>query len=321
MDDDRKLFPVDLLKDTTKESIYEHSQAPMDEDIVEHLKPYMDQDKDAIKLLPEDLPNDISKEAIFKHSQPPMNEIKDDIKLFVEYPIQDTTNEITPEHEQQLPVDENDRKLFVGGIRCNATKKDISEHFKSFGEIQDINLKVDLDPVSREFRGFAFVLYKTIESLNAAIEAKKHTVKGKHVAVKKAHAKPGKVFVGNLTQQPQLTRKEIKEHFSQYGVVTSVVQPFDKKKKEQKSFCFITFDNENAAKKLLKLGITTLKGVKLNIKRVTTTAPAVNSQFIGPYGGYRQLPNPYGGYSYSYPYGVGWRGYCGFGGYIGPTFF
>ena len=46
------------------------------------------------------------------------------------------------------------------------------------------------------------------------------------VDVKRARAKPGKVFVGGL--KAEMSDDDIKEAFSQYGAVTEMELPFDK---------------------------------------------------------------------------------------------
>jgi len=211
-------------------------------------------------------------------------------------------------------ADEDDRKLFVGGLPQDATQEDISEHFATFGEIDNINLKTD--PASGRSRGFAFVLYKTVQSLTDAIETKEHMVKSKEVAVKKAQAKQGKVYVGKLV--PELTDQEIKDHFATFGNIANVEQPFDKTKNERKNFCFITFEKEDAAKRLLKLGTTTINGVDLDVKRVTVKDPLMAGMVRGRggYGGYGF--GYYGagfGYGDPYNYGAGWGGYGGYGGF------
>jgi len=229
--------------------------------------------------------------------------------------------------EVQPIGDEDDRKLFVGGLPQDATQDDISEHFATFGEIDNINLKTD--PASGRSRGFAFVLYKTVQSLTDAIQAKEHTVKNKEVAVKKAQAKQGKVYVGKL--QPELTDAEIKEHFEQFGSIANVEQPFDKTKNERKNFCFITFEKEEAAKQLLKLGTTTVNGIDLDVKRVTVKDPLMPGMVRGGRGGAggggAGAGAGYGGFGYGYfgagygygdpysGYGGGWGGYGGYPGF------
>ncbi|XP_040565067.1 RNA-binding protein squid isoform X2 [Lepeophtheirus salmonis] len=224
--------------------------------------------------------------------------------------------------------DEDDRKLFVGGLPQDAKDCDIKEHFEGFGEIESINIKTD--PQTGRSRGFAFVVFKSLEGLEKAVSAE-HTVKSKKVAVKKAQAKQGKVYVGKL--KPEISDEDIKTHFSQYGPVANVEQPFDKTKNERKNFCFITFEKEEPAKKLLKEGTVTLKGAELEIKKVTPK-PDIRGM-VGPVmgrgrggggaggpwsacgswgAGYNDYwGSGYGGYGAD-PYYGGWGGY-GWGGY------
>ena len=84
--------------------------------------------------------------------------------------------------------------------------------------------------------------------------------------MKKAQAKQGKIYVGKL--KAELTDEAIKEFFGQYGSIATVEQPFDKVKNERKNFCFITFDKEDTAKKLLKEGSVHISGHELEIKKV-----------------------------------------------------
>jgi squid-like protein len=48
------------------------------------------------------------------------------------------------------PVHEDDRKLFVGALPQEAKDTDIKEYFGQFGEIDNINLK--MDPVTGRSR-------------------------------------------------------------------------------------------------------------------------------------------------------------------------
>ena len=53
-------------------------------------------------------------------------------------------------------VNEDERKLFVGGLPQDAKDDDIKGHFGQFGEIDSVNLKTD--PSTGRSRGFAFVV-------------------------------------------------------------------------------------------------------------------------------------------------------------------
>jgi len=220
---------------------------------------------------------------------------------------------------------EDDRKLFVGGLPQDAKDTDIKEHFGQFGAIEGVNLKTDAS--TGRSRGFAFVVFETVEGVEKAVAAASHNIKGKDVAVKKAQAKQGKVYVGKL--KADLTDEQIKEFFSQYGTIAQVEQPFDKVKNERKNFCFITFDKEETAKKLLKEGSVSINGSELEIKKVTPK-PAGGPMMggFGGRGGGRGGQHGYGGYggqqwggNYA-PYGdaYGWGGYGApdaYGGYGG----
>ena len=197
--------------------------------------------------------------------------------------------------------DEDDRKLFVGGLPQDAKDPEIREYFGTFGEIDTITLKTD--QTTGRSRGFAFVVFKTVEGVDAAVAEPNHTVKNKKVAVKKAQAKQGKVYVGKL--KAELSDDEIKTHFSQFGTIANIEQPFDKQKNERKNFCFITFEKEEVAKRLLKEGTCFVNGHELEIKRVNTK-PSQGGQ-MGGFGGRGGGRGGFGGQR--------WGGYPQAGGY------
>jgi squid-like protein len=201
--------------------------------------------------------------------------------------------------------DEDDRKLFVGGLPQDAKDPDIRDYFGKFGEIDTINLKTD--QATGRSRGFAFVVFKTVEGVDAACNEANHMVKNKKVAVKKAQAKQGKVYIGKL--KSDLTDDELKTHFSQFGAIANIEQPFDKAKNERKNFCFITFEKEEVAKRLLKEGSVYINGQELEIKRVNTK-PDPRQMMMGGYG-------PPGGPPMRGGRGGGWGGYGGGQDYYG----
>ena len=63
-------------------------------------------------------------------------------------------------------------------------------------------------------------MFKTVQSLQDAVTEQEHSVKAKKVAVKKAKAKEGKIYVGKL--KPELSDEEIKSHFAQFGNISAV---------------------------------------------------------------------------------------------------
>ena len=163
----------------------------------------------------------------------------------------------------KLISDVDDRKLFVGGLPEQAKVGDIQDYFQKFGRIEDINLKT----YSRvRSGGFAFVVFKTIDGLEQALATLTHVLMGKDIILKKAEYKPGKVYVGKLTDE--LSSEQIQFHFSKFGKITLFERPGDKKRK-RRDYCFITFEKDTCAKQLIKIGKTTINGVHMEVKKVT----------------------------------------------------
>jgi len=229
---------------------------------------------------------------------------------------------------------EDDRKLFVGGLPQEAKDTDIKEYFGQFGEIDNINLKTD--PHSGRSRGFAFIVFKEEEGLNAASASEAHVIKGKKVTCKKAEAKQGKIYVGKLPAEG-VTVEDIQEYFAGFGKVVEVVRPIDKMKNDEpKNFCFVTFEREEVAKQMVKEAQATINGHQIDIKKVTPKdssrggfggrgGPGGRGGFggYGGYGGgYGQDPYGYGGYGgYGGGYGDAYGGYGGgYGGGMGMGF-
>lgn len=148
--------------------------------------------------------------------------------------------------------DSDARKIFVGGLSWESTVEDIKTYFQRYGEVIDVNLKTDLN--TGRSRGFGFVLFKDVSSVDKVIADKSHILNGKNIDPKRALAGGAgengapqrepvkKIFVGGL--DPALTEQEISEHFSQYGKVELVELPFDKTKNQRRAFGFVTFESE-----------------------------------------------------------------------------
>jgi len=143
---------------------------------------------------------------------------------------------------------DDDRKLFAGGLAQEATEKDITEYFGKFGEVASVNLK--MDQMTGRSRGFAFVVFVEVDTLTTVL-SQDHAIKGKKVAVKKAASKQGKIYIGKF-KDPTISEDVIREHFTQYGQVVEIQRPVDRSKNsEPKNFCFVTFDKEEPANALL----------------------------------------------------------------------
>lgn len=233
--------------------------------------------------------------------------------------------------------DDDDRKIFVGGLSWETTVKDMKDYFGKFGEVSDATLKTD--PTTGRSRGFGFVLFAEAGSVSKVLEEKAHLLHGRNIDPKRAKARGGrepilKVFVGGL--DPSVPETEIKEHFEQYGKVTDIDLPYDKSKNQRRAFCFVTFESEAIVDECCKSSKQTIGAKQVDIKKATPK----NDQFggfgrggrggfgrgrgRGGRGGYNDWGNGggsyggYGGYGSGYDYNQGYGGYDynqGYGGY------
>lgn len=236
---------------------------------------------------------------------------------------------------------QEDRKLFVGGLTRETGEKELREYFGTFGDIETINVKKDA--ATGRPRGFAFILFAKADSMEKAMAHGEHTINSKKVDIKKAKARQGKIFVGGIPAE--LTDDDIKTFFGQFGTIVEVEMPFDKTKNQRKGFCFITYETDKVANEVLKTPKQFINGKKVDVKKATPAAkpnmPAgrgmgrgmrgstrgsrggrggyapgagAGGWVQGGYGGYGTgYDAGYGGYGGNYDYYGG--GYGGYGGY------
>ena len=81
------------------------------------------------------------------------------------------------------------------------------------------------------------------------------------MALKKAPVKQGKIFAYYRRAAARLSYKELRYVFEQYGAVVTIVRP-------TATYCFVTFEEEEPAKKLLKMGTVMVSGHELIIEKV-----------------------------------------------------
>ncbi|VDP02689.1 unnamed protein product [Soboliphyme baturini] len=79
------------------------------------------------------------------------------------------------------------KKLYVSGIKDDHTEEMLRDYFASFGNILEIEIK--LDQVTGKKRGFAFVTFDDYDPVDRIVLERSHMINGKRCDVKKALSK------------------------------------------------------------------------------------------------------------------------------------
>ncbi|XP_050566250.1 heterogeneous nuclear ribonucleoprotein D0 isoform X2 [Cygnus atratus] len=179
------------------------------------------------------------------------------------------------------------RKMFIGGLSWDTTKKDLKDYFSKFGEVVDCTLK--LDPITGRSRGFGFVLFKESESVDKVMDQKEHKLNGKVIDPKRAKAMKTKepvkkIFVGGLS--PDTPEEKIREYFGGFGEVESIELPMDNKTNKRRGFCFITFKEEEPVKKIMEKKYHNVGLSKCEIKVAMSKEQYQQQQQWGSRGGF-----------------------------------
>ncbi|KAB1282327.1 Heterogeneous nuclear ribonucleoprotein D0 [Camelus dromedarius] len=226
--------------------------------------------------------------------------------------------------------EEDEGKMFIGGLSWDTTKKDLKDYFSKFGEVVDCTLK--LDPITGRSRGFGFVLFKESESVDKVMDQKEHKLNGKVIDPKRAKAMKTKepvkkIFVGGLS--PDTPEEKIREYFGGFGEVESIELPMDNKTNKRRGFCFITFKEEEPVKKIMEKKYHNVGLSKCEIKVAMSKEQYQQQQQWGSRGGFAGRARGRGGgpsqnWNQGYSnywnqgygnYGYNSQGYGGYGGY------
>jgi len=225
-------------------------------------------------------------------------------------------------------ADEDERKVFIGGLSWETSDTDMRTYFEKFGAIEKCILKVD--PMTGESRGFGFILFEDSSSVEGVMAETEHTLNNKKIGPRRAKPRPKpepilKVFVGGL--DPATPEETIRAYFEQFGTIEEINLPLDRTTQERRNFCFVKFESEDIVNSIIASnnaqGKQTVGDKEVDVKKHTPKDQfggrggrgggrgfggrgRGRGGFGGGYGGgYGGYPDPYAG---------GYGGYQGYGG-------
>eukprot|EP00826_Nyctotherus_ovalis_P005190 TRINITY_DN11165_c0_g3_i2.p1 TRINITY_DN11165_c0_g3~~TRINITY_DN11165_c0_g3_i2.p1 ORF type:complete len:306 (-),score=68.33 TRINITY_DN11165_c0_g3_i2:125-1042(-) len=153
------------------------------------------------------------------------------------------------------------------------------DYFEYYGEVTNSTLMLDFK--TGKFRGFGFVTFKDPGVVRKVLEERSHVLDGRLIDCKEAipksvstYSKPAnsfhtrKIFVGGLPHE--LPEKAFTKYFAKYGTVVHGLIMRDRDSGKSRGFGFVTFDSEEAVKKVLKnIRSHKLMGKWVECKRAT----------------------------------------------------
>lgn len=194
-------------------------------------------------------------------------------------------------------------KIFVGGLSWQTTEESLRYHFEQFGPV--VSVEVMRDRNTGDPRGFAFVVFKDVETVNVVMEEPRHEINHKLVDVKRAQARGvappsihnsrreegsesggtdgpsphqrhgggmnsenNKVFVGGLPHS--IDKDGLKHIFEQFAPVMDAVVMMDQVQQRSRGFGFVTFEpGTDGAQKAIAAQPLSVQGRRVEVKLAT----------------------------------------------------
>lgn len=172
-------------------------------------------------------------------------------------------------------INEQNRKLFIGGLSYDTTDEGLKGYFSKWGEIVDCVVMRDAN--TKKSRGFGFITYSEPEMVDDAQNNRPHVINGREVEPKRAvpreesgkpeaHVTSKKIFVGGI--KDGLEDEDLREYFGQYGIVEAVEIMVEKDNPTKKrGFAFVTFDDYDPADKCVLLKHHHIKEFRCDVKK------------------------------------------------------
>nr|WPK95959.1 heterogeneous nuclear ribonucleoprotein at 98DE [Oiovelia hamadae] len=171
-------------------------------------------------------------------------------------------------------MDEDEQgKLFVGGLSWETTQESLQRYFARYGEV--IDCVVMKNPETGRSRGFGFVTFSDPDNVGLVLQNGPHNLDGRTIDPKpcnprtlqkpKRNSSYPKVFLGGLPSN--VTETDLRTYFARFGKVMEVVIMYDQEKKKSRGFGFLSFEDEEAVERCVGEHFVNLSGKQVEIKK------------------------------------------------------
>ncbi|XP_054285565.1 heterogeneous nuclear ribonucleoprotein 27C isoform X6 [Macrosteles quadrilineatus] len=171
-------------------------------------------------------------------------------------------------------LDEDEQgKLFVGGLSWETTQENLQRYFSRYGEV--IDCVVMKNSESGRSRGFGFVTFADPANVTLVLQNGPHQLDGRTIDPKpcnprtlqkpKRSSSYPKVFLGGLPSN--VTETDLRTYFMRFGKVMEVVIMYDQEKKKSRGFGFLSFEDEESVERCVSEHFVNLSGKQVEIKK------------------------------------------------------
>jgi RNA recognition motif-containing protein len=170
-------------------------------------------------------------------------------------------------------MEEQDYKIFVGGLTVNTVETDLEEYFSAFGQVSQVaiirNKQTGLS------KCYAFIHTDEARTYQRIL-SQKHHIQGRMIDCKDGFSKDQnpqlfekmnnkKFFVGGLSFSTK--DQNLYQHFSKFGPVFKAYVIIDPKTQVSKRFGFVIMENQESVDKVMKAKRHIVNNQVINCKR------------------------------------------------------
>ncbi|KAL8193951.1 hypothetical protein R6Q57_026193 [Mikania cordata] len=168
------------------------------------------------------------------------------------------------------------RKIFVYGLGWDTTKENLTQSFKSYGEIEDCN--VIIDRVTGKAKGFGFVQFRSRKGAMKALKEPRKKINNRMASCQLASLGPAaggsidnsnrKIYVSNV--KPDVDPERLRLFFSKFGEIETGPLGFDSFTGKSRGFALFVYKNQDGFRKALEEPYKIFEGHQLHCQKAAT---------------------------------------------------